>query len=191
MSEAHKISDIVEAYENCAWGVLLELEKFQDYKIKCLVGDISQLLQHILKIVPEIKDEYYLEKEQKEKLLDYFKSCYGDKRITLAQAEQLSRYIFAIGTGALIWRQLDDLKCQPGIQNYIRGFIEKNSWLLISSPALLKRVSNAIDAIVEGEIGKMLNIFEEIHQVTAIFFAFQLQKAAGEKPWSTTGSREL
>ena len=169
-----KIPDIVKAYESIAISIFIEPKVLQDHQIKSLLVDISEPLRKMITLVPELKDEYYLEKEQKERLLDFFKNSYGDKNITLTQAEQLSRYIFAMGTGTLLWKQLENLKSQPEIQNYIRDFIIENSWLLINSPGLLKRVSNAIDAIVENNIGKMLNIFNEIHQVSAIFYAFQL-----------------
>ncbi|WP_288611721.1 hypothetical protein [uncultured Victivallis sp.] len=175
-----KIPDIVKAYESIAISIFIEPKVLQDHQIKSLLVDISEPLRKMITLVPELKDEYYLEKEQKERLLDFFKNSYGDKNITLTQAEQLSRYIFAMGTGTLLWKQLENLKSQPEIQNYIRDFIIENSWLLINSPGLLKRVSNAIDAIVENNIGKMLNIFNEIHQVSAIFYAFQLQKAQGK-----------
>ena len=180
MITLYKISDIIKSYESIVARIFLEPDDFQDLQLRSFMADNSALLRKILTIVPELKDEYYLKKEQKERLLDFLKNCYGDKSITLVQAEQLSRYIFAVGTGTLLWNQLEDLKSQPEIQNYIRDFITKNCWLLINSPGLLKRVSNAIDAIVEDKMGKMLNLFEEIHQASAIFYAFQLQKAQGK-----------
>ena len=63
-----KIPDIVKAYESIAISIFIEPKVLQDHQIKSLLVDISEPLRKMITLVPELKDEYYLEKEQKERL---------------------------------------------------------------------------------------------------------------------------